>query len=203
MASSLHGTAFVCSWQRPIYEAKHSLIISCDWTAAGYWNSLLVHDMLLAYDMECVDTEAEMYGLFPTMLVIHGVPSELVEVHAMAVNLSKSYLARKSCSNGWEMITSSVYNKIKCHQTIDSLRNSLLRVEYQWACDMLVSGEATQLEIFPWRFAHVGWLSSVIWCIAYLPKKVSNWVYTLTYDLWISINLFSACAVGGEKRQLS
>ena len=56
--------------------------------------------MLLAYDMECVDTEAEMYGLFPTMLVIHGVPSELVEVHAMAVNLSKSYLARKSCSNG-------------------------------------------------------------------------------------------------------
>ena len=49
--------------------------------------------MLLAYEMEFVGTEADMYGLFPTMLIIHGVPSELVEVHAMAVNLSKSYLA--------------------------------------------------------------------------------------------------------------
>ena len=56
--------------------------------------------MLLAYDMECVDTEAEMYGLFPTMLVIPGVLNEVVEVHAMAVNLSNSYLARQSCSNG-------------------------------------------------------------------------------------------------------
>ena len=59
------------------------------------------------------------------------------------------------------MITSSVYNKSKRHQTIDSLRNSLLHVEYQWACDMLVSGKAMQLEIYPRRFAHVGWLSSV------------------------------------------
>lgn len=59
------------------------------------------------------------------------------------------------------MITDSVCNKNKRHQTIDSLRDSLLHVEYQWACDMLVSGEAMQLEIYTGSFAHVGWLSSV------------------------------------------
>ena len=59
------------------------------------------------------------------------------------------------------MITSSVYNKSKRHQTIDSLSDSLLHVEYQWACDMLVSGEAMQLEIYPRRFAQFGRLSSV------------------------------------------
>ena len=61
------------------------------------------------------------------------------------------------------MITNSVYNKNKRHQTIDSLRDSLLHVEYQWACDgMLVSVEAMQLEIYTGRFAQVGQLSSVI-----------------------------------------
>ena len=60
------------------------------------------------------------------------------------------------------MITDSVYNKSKRHQTINSLRDSLLvHVEYQWACDMLVSGKAMQLEIYTGHFAHVGWLSSV------------------------------------------
>lgn len=44
--------------------------------------------VLLAYEMEFVDTETDMYGLFPTILVIHGVLNEVVKVHDMAVNLS-------------------------------------------------------------------------------------------------------------------
>ena len=44
---------------------------------------------MLVYDVDLVGTEAEMYGLFPTMLVIHRVLNEVVKVHDMAVNLSK------------------------------------------------------------------------------------------------------------------
>ena len=75
-------------------------------------------------------------------------------------------MASKSRSNGREMISSSsVYNKSKRHQRSDSLislRNSLLQVEYQWACDMLgVGKQCSYIEIHTGRFAHVGWLSSV------------------------------------------